>query len=187
MRAGCAGPLGEVGKIPLAGGAGPHFLEAGATVDGPVQPGYEGYRGLAAAHGTGDGGQLSAVGRHSLPPTGRPTGRAALRVVKQASLKVEALLPGGEDELHLTITADYGLIFQSQSPSPPCLDFSRLSKRPPGGRAALASDRRERSPVSGLVAGPNPSAPKQGSSRPVLLVRASSNHSRVTAGSIGQP
>ncbi len=132
MRADRSGPRKNWRRIALAGDAGPHFLEAGTTVDGPVQPGNEGHNSLAAAHGTDDGGHFSAVVRCPLPPAGRPTGGTTLRFVEQALLQVEALLPSSEDEFHSTIAASYGLVFQSQFRRPPWQVYSRSSSRSAG-------------------------------------------------------
>jgi hypothetical protein len=150
MRAAASGPRDDDWrKIALAGDAGPHFLEAGAAVDGPLQPGDKGHDSLAATHGTGDAGHLPTVAHRPLPSTRRPTAGTALRLVEQALLQVEALLSSSEDELHPTITTGYGLVFQGQFPCPPW-QVSRLSEGPPGGEAGSAGDRRGRSPASGL-------------------------------------
>jgi len=187
MRAGCTGPRENQKKIALAGDLGPHFLEAGATVDGPVQPGNKGHNSLAAAHGTEDGSHLSAVARRPLAPTGRPTAGTTLRLVEQALFQVEALLTSSEDELHSTITTNYGLVFQGQFRRPPLAGFlAPFPEGPPGGKAGLADDRRGRSPASGLAAQEGLVIPK-GTAQTALLVKTCSNYSRVTAGSIGQP
>jgi hypothetical protein len=187
MRAGAAGPRENQKRIALAGDAGPHFLEAGATVDGPVQPGNKGYDSLAAAHGTDDGGHLSTVARRPLAPTGRSTARTTLRLIEQALLQVEALLTSSEDELHSTITTNYGLVFQGQFRRPPLAGFlAPFLEGPPGGEAGLAGDRRGRSPASGLAAQESLVIPKE-IAETALLVKTGSDYSRVTAGSIGQP
>jgi len=187
MRAGKSGPRENKRRIALAGDVGPRFLEAGTTVDGPIQPGNKGHSSLAAAHGTDDGGHLSAVARCPLPPTGCPASGTTLRLVEQALFQVKALLPSGEDELHFTITASYGLVFESQFRSPPLAGFlAPLPEGPPGGKAGHAGDRRGRSPASGLAAQEGLVIPK-GTARIRLLVKARSNHGRVTARSIGQP
>jgi len=187
MRAGKSGPRENKRRIALAGDVGPRFLEAGATVDGPIQPGNKGHNSLAAARGADDGGHLSAVARCPLSPTGCPTSGTPLRFVEQALFQVEALLPSGEDELHFTITASYGLVFQSQFRSPPLAGFlAPLPEGPPGGKAGRANDRRGRSSASGRAAQEGLVMLK-GTARIRLLAKARSNHSRVTAASIGQP
>jgi hypothetical protein len=178
-------PRRELEKIALGSDAGPHFLKAGATIDGSVEPRHEGYHGLAATHSADDGGQLAAVTRRPLPPTGRSTGGTTLRLVEQALLQVEALLPGGEDELRLTITANDGLVFQRQSRRPPLPGFSRHSEvRPAGKRATPTTDASVRRRVTWPLGKALPSP--RGQQTTGLLVTTGANYSRVTAGSIGR-
>lgn len=152
MRAELLGPRGRLEKIALAGYAGPHFLEARAAVDGAVQSRHERHEGLAAAHGADDGAHLSAVSRRPLPPSCCPARGTTLRLVEQAFLQVEALLASGEDKLHPTVTACYGLVFQGQSRRPPLPGLAAPLDGPPGGKAARADDRRDRSPAPDLTA-----------------------------------
>jgi hypothetical protein len=159
VRAEQLGPRGKSEKIALvalARYAGPHFLEAGTAVDGAVQPRHEGHEGLAATHGADDSAHLSAVARRPFPPACCPAGGTTLRLVEQALLQVEALLASGEDELHPTITACYGLVFQGQSRSPPLPGFLAPLDGPPGGRAARADDRRDHSSTHDLVGREDP-------------------------------
>ena len=156
MRAELLGPRRRSKKIALAGYAGPHFLEARTAVDGAVQPRDEWHEGLAAAHSADDGAHLSVVTRRPLPPACCPAAGTTLRLVEQALLQVEALLAGGEDELHPTITACYGLVFQGQSRRPPLPGFLASLDGPPGGKAARADDRRDHSPAHDLAARGDP-------------------------------
>jgi hypothetical protein len=189
VRAEQFGPRGrseKIAPIALARYAGPHFLEAGTAVDGAVQPRHERHQGLPAAHGADDGAHLSAVARRPLPPACRPTGGTTLRLVEQALFQVEALLASSEDELHPTITACYGLVFQSQSRRPPLPGFLAPSEGPPGGEAARADDRRDHSPAHdpGRSRG---HCHRQEHRRRLALVKTGASYGRVTAGSIGQP
>ena len=83
---------------------GAHLSEALAAEHGTVSLGLEGHLGLAAAAGAGSGEELTGATGGVLASV--TAGLAALGLVLEATLSVELLLTGGENELVAALLAN---------------------------------------------------------------------------------